>query len=63
MIARHPGVVFVDSAETELPIMELAAADADPGQQATSGNFGLVAPAADEINDLIASIVGNPASC
>ena len=62
MIAWHPGVVFVDLAEAVLPVVELAAADADPGQEATDGDVRLVAPGADEIDELIAGIVGNPAA-
>src|SRR5207245_3965020 len=30
MLARHPGIVLVDLAETLLPIVELRGADADP---------------------------------
>jgi len=62
MIAGHPGVVFVDFAEAVLPVVELAGADADPGQEATDGNLRLVAPAADEIDDGVAGIGGNPAA-
>jgi hypothetical protein len=60
MIARDPGVVLVDLAEAPLPVVELAGADADPGDEATEGDFGLVAPGADEIDDGVASIVGDP---
>jgi hypothetical protein len=61
MVAWDPSVVFVDLAETLFPVVEFAGADADPGQEATDRDFGLVAPAADEIDELIADIVGNPA--
>jgi hypothetical protein len=60
VVARDPGVVFVDFAETFFPVVELAGADAEPRQEATDRDFGLVAPASDEIDDLIADIVGDP---
>jgi hypothetical protein len=60
MVAWHPGVVFIDLAEALLPVVELAGADADPGQEATDGDVGLVAPGADEIDDGVAGIVGDP---
>jgi len=62
VVAGHPGVVFVDLAEALLPVVELAGADADPGQEATDGDVRLVAPGADEVNDGVAGIVGNPAA-
>ena len=63
VIAWHPGVVLVDLAEALHPVVELAGADADPGQEATDGDVGLVAPGADEIDELVAGVVGNPAAC
>jgi len=60
VIARHPGVVLVNLAEARDPIVKLADADADPGQEATQRQTRLVAPVADEIDDLIAGIVRNP---
>jgi len=62
MIARHPGVVFIDAAEAMSPVVVLAGADADPGEEATSRDVGLVAPGADEIDEFIAGIVGDPAA-
>ena len=62
MIAWHPGVVLVDLAEALLPIVELAGADAQPGEEATSRDVGLVAPGADEIDELVAAVVGDPAA-
>jgi hypothetical protein len=62
MIARHPGIVLIDFAEAMLPVVELARADADPGQEATSRDLGLVAPVPDEIDDGIAGVVGDPAA-
>jgi hypothetical protein len=54
--------VFVDFAEAVFPVVELAGADADPGEEATSGDLRLVAPVADEIDDLVAVVVGDPAA-
>ncbi len=61
MIAWDPGVVLVDLAEAPFPVVELAGADADPADEATEGDFGLVAPGAGEIDDGIAGVVGDPA--
>jgi hypothetical protein len=52
--------VFVDLAEAFLPVMELAMGQADPGEEATRRDAGLVAPSVDEIDDGVAGIVGNP---
>src|SRR5206468_3635453 len=49
-------------AEAPLPVMEFAGADADPRQEATDGDVGLVAPGADEIDQLVAGIVRDPAA-
>jgi hypothetical protein len=62
VIARDPGIVLVDFAEALFPVVELAGADADPGDEATEGDVGLVAPGADEIDDGVAGIVGDPAA-
>jgi len=62
VVAGHQGVVFVDLAETPLPVVELAGADAEPGDEATSRQFGLVAPVADEIDERVADVVGDPAA-
>jgi len=60
VIARHQGVVFVDLAEAVFPVVELAGGQADPGQKAASRDAGLAAPVADEIDDGVAGVVGNP---
>jgi hypothetical protein len=62
MIAWHPGVVFIDFAEAMFPVVELAGADADPGQEAPGRNFGLVAPVPDEVDNGIAGVMGDPAA-
>jgi hypothetical protein len=62
VIAWDPGIVLVDLAEASLPVVELAGADADPGDEACDGDLGLVAPGADEIDDGVAGIVGDPAA-
>jgi hypothetical protein len=62
VIARNPGVVLVDFAETPDPIVILAGADADPGQKVRRRDVALVGPGADEIDDLVAGVVGDPAA-
>jgi hypothetical protein len=62
MVARHPSVVLVNLAEAMDPVVVFAGGDADPGEEATDGNVRLVAPDADEIDELIAGVVGNPAA-
>jgi hypothetical protein len=62
VIAWDPGVVLVDLAETLDPIVVLAGADADPGQKVRRGDVALVGPGADEIDDLVAGVVGDPAA-
>jgi hypothetical protein len=62
VIAWHPGVVFVDLAEACDPVLVLAAGDADPGRETRDRDVGFVGPGADEIDDLVARIVGDPAA-
>jgi hypothetical protein len=62
VVAWDPGVVFVDLAEAFFPVVELAGADADPGEEATDGDVRLVAPDADEIDDGVTGVVRDPAS-
>ncbi len=62
VIARDPGVVLVDFAEPLNPVVILAGADADPGQEPRDRDLGLVRPGADEIDNLVARVVGNPAT-
>lgn len=62
VIARHPGIVLVDLAEALYPVVVLAAANADPGHEAGDGDLGLAGPGADEIDDVVAGIVGDPAA-
>jgi hypothetical protein len=62
MIARDPGVVFVDFAVAGAPVLVLAAGDADPGDETRDGDVGFVRPGADEIDDGVARVVGDPAA-
>jgi hypothetical protein len=62
MVAGHPGVVLVDLAEALPPVLVLAATDADPGQETRDRDVSFVGPGADEIDDLVAGIVGDPAA-
>jgi hypothetical protein len=54
--------VLVDLAETLDPVVVFAGADVDPRKEATDGDFRLVAPFADEIDDGVTGVVGNPAA-
>jgi hypothetical protein len=54
--------VLVDFAVAFLPVVELAGAQLDPAEEAAVGDLGLVAPAADEVNEIVADLMGNPAS-
>jgi hypothetical protein len=54
--------VFVDFAEAFLPVVEFAQADAQPGDEATSRDIRLVAPVANEVNDGVAGVMGDPAA-
>jgi hypothetical protein len=60
MITWHPGVVFVDLAIALLPVVELAFGDLDPGDEAFGRNLGFVGPGLDEVDDLVAGVVGSP---
>ena len=54
--------MFVDFTEAFFPIVKLAGAQADPTEKAAGGDLGLIGPGADEINEVVAGIVGNPAA-
>ena len=60
MIARDPGVVFVDFAEACTPIFVLASAYANPGHETRDGEVGFVAPGADEIDDGVTRVMRDP---
>jgi hypothetical protein len=60
VVTRDPGVVLVGAAVAVTPGMPLGGADADPEEEAGDGDAGLVAPAADEVDQGIADVVGNP---
>src|SRR5437763_33692 len=60
VVTGDPSIVLVDLAVAVLPVMELAVGDAQPGDVAAGGDVGLVRPGADEVDDLVAGVVGNP---
>jgi hypothetical protein len=62
VVAWDPGVVFVGLAVAVLPGVPLGGGQAEPQQEASDGKGGVVGPAVDEINDLVAGVVGNPES-
>src|SRR5262249_11952380 len=62
VVARDPGVVLVGLAVAVLPGVPLGGGEGQPAQEAGDGDAGLVGPAVDEVDDLVAGVVGNPAS-
>lgn len=54
-------VVLVGLAVALAPIEELAASDAEPGDEALGGELGLFGPDANEIDDIVADVMGSPA--
>lgn len=61
-IARHQAIVLVSLAVTVAPLVEFAGAQLEPGEQPLLRKLGAILPVLDVIDDLVASIVGNPAS-
>jgi len=62
VIAWDGAIVFVCLAVAVLPGVPLGGGQAEPHQKAEDGQAGLVGPAVDEIDDLVAGVVGNPAA-
>ena len=62
VVARDPGVVLVGLAVAALPGVPLGGSQAEPEQEAGDGDAGFAGPAVDEIDELVAGVVGNPAS-
>jgi hypothetical protein len=54
--------VLVGLAVAVLPGVPLGGSQAQPQQEAGDGNAGLIGPAVDEIDNLVAEVVGNPES-
>ena len=52
--------MFVDLAVALLPGKESAPVDADPSDEVCLWELGLLAPIVDEVDDLVACIVGSP---
>ena len=61
VVAWQPGIVFVDFAVAGAPVLVLTAGDAEPGDETRDGDVGFVGPGADEIDDGVARVVGDPA--
>src|SRR5215208_16201 len=62
VVAWDQGIVLVGLAVALAPVEELAAADADPGDEPVGGNLGLRRPVANEVDDVVARVMGNPAT-
>jgi len=61
MIARYLAVVFVDLAVARFPVVELALRNPKPDGETKVWNFCGGGPTCDEVYNLIARIMGNPA--
>ena len=61
-VAGNPAVVFVDFAVALPPVVELAQTDSDPLDDLLGRDFRPVRPVTNVVDDLIASVVGNPGS-
>lgn len=55
-------VVLVRLAVALLPLEEFAACNTDPGDEAIGGDLGLRGPGAHEVDDLVAYVMGDPAT-
>ena len=61
-VAGNPAVMFVDLAVTLSPVIELAQAKAQPLDEPLGRNLRSFRPIANVVDDLIASVMGNPGS-
>src|SRR5262249_53407520 len=59
-VTGHGGVVLVGGAVARLPVVELAGSDAEPADEPPQGDLGAVGPVADEVDDRVAGVVGDP---
>jgi hypothetical protein len=62
VVAGDLRVVLVDLAVTLLPLEQLGAMNAEPGDEPLGDDLGLLAPLGDEVDDLVSNVVGNPAT-
>ena len=60
VIAGDPSVVLVDLAVTLHPAVVLARADAEPADESADSDLGFLRPEGDEVDDRVASVVGDP---
>ena len=61
-VAGNPAVMLVDLAVALPPVIELAQANSDPLDDLLGRDLRPVRPIANVVDDLIASVVGNPGS-
>src|SRR5262249_49139214 len=61
-VARDQGVVLVGRPVACGPIMELAGGDAGPAEESSHRQLGALAPVANEVDEGVAGVVGNPDS-
>src|SRR5262249_23992572 len=61
-VSRHARVVLVRLAVALLPVEVFPARQPEPADKPRGGDLGLVGPGADEVDQLVARVVGNPAA-
>lgn len=59
-VAGDQGVVLVGRPVARPPIVELAGGDAEPADEPPDGYVGPLGPVADEVDDGVSGVVGNP---
>jgi len=59
-VPRNPGIVFIDLAVALFPVIELAFGDFEPLNQEFRRDFGEALKTGEEIDNLVADIVGSP---
>ena len=52
--------MLVEQAVASLPVTEAAPVDVDPADEVGLWELGLLAPVVDEVDDLVACVVGSP---
>lgn len=62
VVPRDLAVVLVGLAVALPPLVELALAGAQPADDAREGDLGLLRPVLGEVDDRVASVVGDPAA-
>ena len=62
MITGNPTSVLVDLAVAQLPVVELASLNSQPGDDAFGGDASAILPVTNVIDNRVTGVGGNPAS-